>query len=303
MVYLPIANIEVNPFLVIGIGLIVGFLAGLFGVGGGFLMTPLLNLVVGIPMNVAVGSDLNQIVATASSGAYAHRKLGNVDVKLAGFILAGSILGTQVGVRIMEILKAKGMSDLVIKEIYVVMLGIISAMMLIDSIKAIRKGKHREEKEKGGREKIDTGLGPRLQKIKFMSVHLENADVTIPFFVPPLLGFGVGVLAAIMGVGGGFIMVPALIYILGIPTVVCVGTDLFQMVFTAAAGTIAHALHGNVDFYLVLMILTGSTIGAQLGARATKKVGGVGLRLLFGLLVFIVMLRLLVNLLKMTGHL
>jgi len=292
---------EVNPIIVIGLGLIVGFLAGLFGVGGGFLMTPLLNLVVGIPMNVAVGSDLNQIVATASSGAYAHKKLGNVDIKLAGLILGGSIIGTQVGVRIVEILKAKGISDLVIKEIYVVMLGFIGTLMLVESIKALRKQKESNEPEV--KDKIEVGLGHRLQKMEFMAIHLPNADVRIPLFVPPLLGFGVGVLAAIMGVGGGFIMVPSLIYILGIPTVVCIGTDLFQMVFTASAGTIAHALHGNVDFYLVLMIFMGSTIGAQLGARATKKVGGPRLRLLFGIIVFIVMLRLLINLLKMAGRL
>jgi hypothetical protein len=299
-VYLPIANMTVNGLEIIGLGLLVGFLAGLFGVGGGFLMTPLLNIVVGIPMNVAVGSDLTQISATASSGAIAHRKLGNVEPKLALLILGGSVAGVQVGVHIVNVLKEKGISDLVIKEVYVVILTLVSIMILSESIKALKKEKLGELSIDGG-DTMAFGLGPKIQSIKVGSIYLSNAKVHIPFFIPPIIGFAVGVLAGIMGVGGGFIMVPALLYIMGIPTLVAVGTDLFQMVITAGSGSIGHAISGNVDFVLVILILLGSTIGAQFGARASKKVGGPRLRFLFGLIVFGVTLQLARNVLSIIG--
>ncbi len=298
-IYLPIANLTVNGLEVILLGLLVGFLSGLFGVGGGFLMTPMLNIIFGIPMNVAVGSDLTQITATASSGAIAHRRMGNVEVRLALLILAGSVFGVQVGVQLVNILKTRGLSDLIIKEIYVVMLSIVSFILIAEGWKA--RGNARKAIANGGehvRDKIEFGLGTRIQNIKFMSMHLHKAEVSIPVFIPPLIGFVVGLLAGIMGVGGGFIMIPSLIYILGIPTLVAIGTDLFQMVITAASGSIGHALSGNVDLYLVLLILAGSTIGAQLGAKASRKVSGEKLRLIFGFMVLAVAVQLLHSVLK-----
>jgi hypothetical protein len=304
-IYLPIANMTVNALEIVGIGLLVGFLAGLFGVGGGFLMTPLLNMVIGIPMNVAVGSDLTQITATASSGAYAHRKMGNVEPKLALLIVSGSVIGAQVGVYLVNILKARGLSDLIIKEIYVVMLSVISIMLLSESFKALKAERAVKATSIDGgtavKDTIAIGLGPKFQSIKFASIYLPKADVHIPLFAPPTLGFAVGVMAGVMGVGGGFIMVPSLLYILGIPTLVAVGTDLFQMVITATSGSLAHAISGNVDFYLVLLILTGSTVGAQFGARTGKKLRGPKIRLLFGLIVVRVAIKMALSVYSMVG--
>ncbi len=286
----------VNGLEVVLIGLVVGFLAGLFGVGGGFLMTPILNVVLGIPMNVAVGSDLTQISATATSGAIAHRKLGNVEPKLALMILGGSVIGVQVGVQLVNILKEKGLSGLVIKEVYVVMLTLISLLILSESIKTLR-AKRRGTLAADGGDTVSMGIGSKIQKINILSVHLPKANINVPIFVPPFIGFIVGILAGIMGVGGGFIMVPALLYVIGVPTMVAVGTDLFQMMITAASGSIGHALSGNVDFVLVGLILTGSTIGAQFGAKASKRVGGPRLRFLFGIIVFGVAIKLLLTIL------
>ncbi|ODS40551.1 hypothetical protein BEH94_00820 [Candidatus Altiarchaeales archaeon WOR_SM1_SCG] len=338
-IYLPIANITVNALHVIILGGLVGFLAGLFGVGGGFIMTPALNIVFGIPMNVAVGSDLTQIAATSSSGAVAHKRMGNVDIKLAVLILCGSVIGVQIGVIIVNYLRDIGMSDLVIKGIYVVMLTIIGSIMIVESYRAMRrrhehigisravmglkrlpdvrsmddfqrifktreKSVEQEYEFKEISEEKDEIKNPvieKLRNIKFMSIELPKSGVRIPLFVPPLIGLFVGIMAGILGVGGGFIMVPVMIYVLGIPTVVAIGTDLFQMVITSSSGSIGHALSGNVDIYLVIMILIGSTIGAQFGAKASKTLKGPRIRLLFGVIIAVVMLRLLMDVLTTTG--
>ncbi|ODS41317.1 MAG: hypothetical protein A7315_06655 [Candidatus Altiarchaeales archaeon WOR_SM1_79] len=282
-IYLPIANMTVNGLEVILLGALVGFLAGLFGVGGGFIMTPALNIVFGIPMTVAVGSDLTQIAATSSSGAVAHKRMGNVDIKLASLILCGSVIGVLIGVEITKYLKSQGMDDLVLKEIYVILLVIIGTIMIVESYKAMRrrhehigirkavmglkrikdvhsiddfkrvfKTKEEEEKKHEFKEieeedEITNPVIKKLRDVKFMSIELPRAGVRIPIFIPPLLGLFVGIMAGMLGVGGGFIMVPAMIYILGVPTVVAIGTDLFQMVITSSVGSVGHALNGNVD--------------------------------------------------------
>ena len=338
-IYLPIANMTVNALYVILLGGLVGFLAGLFGVGGGFLMTPALNLGFGIPMPVAVGSDLTSIAATSSSGAVAHKKMGNVDLKLAGLILAGSIPGVLIGVEIVKYLKSRGIGDLVLKEIYVVLLVIIGTVMIVESYKAMKKRQEHlgisravmglkrlpnvrsmddftrvfktkdEDKEKTGKfkeiedekDEITNPIVKKLSSIKFMSIELPRAGVKIPLFVPILLGLFVGTMAGMLGVGGGFIMVPAMIYLLGVSTVVAIGTDLVQMVITASVGSVGHALNGNVDLYLVIMILAGSTIGAQFGARASRTLKGPRIRLVFGSIIIMVMLMVLRDVLITMG--
>jgi hypothetical protein len=296
-IYLPIANVTVNWVEVVGVGASVGFLSGLFGVGGGFLMTPLLNLILGIPMNVAVGSDLTQMTATASSGTIAHRKMGNIDMKLALLLLMGSITGAQIGVYLVNTLRDKGLSEYVIKDVYVVTLGLISILLIFESWKAMNHNR----KAGGSSDSIALGVGSTIQGIKLFSVDLPVARVSVPLFIPPLLGIFVGILMGFMGVGGGFIMVPALVYLLGVPTLVAIGTGLFQLVITAASGSFAHALSGNVDLILVFIIIVGSTIGAQVGAKASSKLSGPRLRLVFGLLVLLVSLSMLFDVLISRG--
>lgn len=289
-IYLPIANVTVNGIEVAAVGAAVGFLSGLFGVGGGFLMTPLLNLLLGIPMNVAVGSDLTQMTATASSGTIAHKKMGNIDMKLALLLLMGSIAGAQIGVYLVNALRDKGLSELVIKEVYVVTLGLIGLLLIVESVRSVNNG--RAAKSGDG---VALGIPSRIQGIKFFPVYLPVARVSAPVFIPPLIGIFVGIMMGFMGVGGGFVMVPALVYLLGVPTIIAIGTGLFQLVITAASGSFAHALSGNVDLILVIFLMVGSTIGAQFGARASTRVGGPWLRLVFGLLVMSVSLAMLLD--------
>ncbi len=294
-IYLPIANMSVNVFLLIGLGGLVGFLSGLFGVGGGFLLTPLL-IFIGIPPTVAAASDSNQIVAAASSGAYAHSRMGNVDFKMGIILLLGGITGGSIGVQIIKVLAAMGNVDFVIKLVYVIVLGTIGAFMFIESFGALRRSKDitegampLEPKESIIR-KISTSLPLQLS--------FSKSRMTTSAVFPFILGVSVGILAAIMGVGGGFIMVPAMIYILGMPTIVAIGTDLFQIVLTCINVTIQQAIRNHtVDLVLVILLFFGSTIGAQIGARVSRHLRGEQLRILLAVIVLVVMVKMLIGLL------
>jgi uncharacterized membrane protein YfcA len=294
-IYLPIANMSVNVFLLVGLGGLVGFLSGLFGVGGGFLLTPLL-IFIGIPPTVAAASDSNQIVAAASSGAYAHSRMGNVDFKMGIILLLGGITGGSIGVGIIKILAAMGNVDFVIKLIYVVVLGTIGAFMFIESFGALRRSKDVTE--------MAVPLEPKESVIRKISTRLPlqmkfaKSRMTSSAIFPFILGMSVGILAAIMGVGGGFIMVPAMIYILGMPTIVAIGTDLFQIVLTCINVTIQQAIRNHtVDLVLVILLFFGSTIGAQIGARVSRHLRGEQLRILLAVIVLLVMVKMLIGLL------
>lgn len=294
-VYLPIAHMSVNVFFVIGLGGLVGFLSGLFGVGGGFLLTPLLILA-GIPPTIAAASDSNQIVAAASSGAYTHSRMGNVDLKMGIVLLLGGFTGGTIGVQIIKVLSAIGEVDFVIKVVYVVILGMIGSFMFIESANALRRrapvlGDDRpQEPKESSLRRLATRLPWRLT---FHKSHLTTS-VIFPF----LLGVLVGMLAAIMGVGGGFIMVPAMIYILGMPTIVAIGTDLFQIVLTCINVTIQQAIRNHtVDLVLVVVLFFGSTLGAQAGARVGRRLRGEQLRILLAVIVLVVMGMMVYNLL------
>ena len=282
-IYLPIAEMSVNIFLILGMGGGVGFLSGLFGVGGGFLMTPLL-IFIGIPPAVAVATEANQIVASSVSGVLAHWRRGNVDIKMGILLLIGGVIGSTFGVWLFTLLKGLGQIDLVIKLSYVVFLGIIGALMLVESINAMRAKKSKTRK----RSHTHNWMHGLPFKMRF-----RKSRLYISAILPITIGIFVGILSAIMGVGGGFVMVPAMIYLLGMPTAVVVGTSLFQIIFVTANVTILQSVSNQtVDFILALLLLIGAVIGAQFGARFGAKMQGEQLRGLLALIVIAVCLKL-----------
>ena len=280
-IYLPIAEMSLNVFLLLGMGGAVGFLSGLFGVGGGFLMTPLL-IFIGVPPAVAVGTEANQIVAASVSGVLAHWRRGNVDVKMGLVLLLGGLAGSTLGVMLFSFLRGLGQIDLVISLSYVIFLGTIGALMLYESAKTMR----RRKTSPGQRRKLHQHTWVHGLPLK---MRFRRSKLYISALLPVAIGFFVGVLSAIMGVGGGFIMVPAMIYLLGMPTAVVIGTSLFQIIFVTANVTFLQAYaNQTVDVVLALMLLTGAVIGAQFGARAGARLHGEELRGLLALMVLAV---------------
>ena len=292
-IYLPIAETSVSIYLLLGLGGLVGFLSGMFGVGGGFLMTPLL-IFIGIPPTVAVASEANQILASSISGGMAHFQKRGVDIRMGCVLLVGGLLGSAVGVQLYAVMREMGQIDLLISLCYVVFLGVIGLLMMIESIRAIHArqiGRPIPARRPGQHNWIH-GLP---FKIRFKVSHLYTS------IIPPILiGFFVGVLAAIMGVGGGFIMVPAMIYLLRMPTNVVIGTSLFQIIFVSAAVTVMHAVKNQtVDVVLATILIIGGVVGAQIGARLGQKLRGEQLRALLALIVLGVGLKMLNDLLFM----
>ena len=291
-IHLPIAQHSVPLLVVIGLGFAVGLLSGLFGVGGGFLMTPLL-IMIGIPPTVAAASDSNQIVAASASGTYAHYRLGNVDFKMGIYLLIGGIIGGTVGVQIIRLLRQMGNADFLIQITYVVMLGFVGSYMFLESLQAMRGPKVRESSTPAGRESAYVRL---LRKLPFQTRFAKSSIVLSPI-VPLFLGSLVGVLAAIMGVGGGFIMVPVMVYLLRMPMHVVVGTSLLQVLFTCINVTIMQAWSNRtVDFVLALLLLIGSTFGAQVGARLSTRLKEDQLKIILAVLVLMVMVKMLLSL-------
>jgi len=290
--YLPIALTSVNYLVVTGLGLFVGLLSGLFGVGGGFLMTPLL-MMIGIPPTIAAATDANQIVAASASGTLAHWRLGNVDVKMGLYLLVGGFLGGAGGVQLIKILRATGGADFLIKITYVVMLGLVGSFMFIESLNALRKSKANAGKESAAPAKKSGGLLSKLP----MQTEFVKSGVTHSALVPLALGTFVGVLAAIMGVGGGFLMVPVMIYMLRMPMHVVVGTSLFQIMFTCTEVTFLQSYSNHtVDFLLALMLLVGSVFGAQIGTILGRKLKGDQLKILLSVLVLAVTVKIVLEL-------
>lgn len=293
--YLPVALTSVNIFLPIGLGLLVGLLSGLFGVGGGFLMTPLL-IMLGIPSTVAAATDSNQIVAASTSGTYAHWRVGNVDFKMGLMLLAGGFLGGLVGVQFMKILRTMGNADFVIKMTYVLMLGSVGAYMFFESLSSIKKKKKQELEEKAIGTESESKMARFLRSLP-MQVHFEKSGVTHSALVVVFLGVIVGILAAVMGVGGGFLLVPVMIYVLRMPMHVVVGTSLFQILFTCIEVTFLQAYTNHtVDFMLAILLLLGSTIGAQVGAVFGRKLKGEQLKILLAAIVLVVTVKLVFDL-------
>ena len=292
-IYLPIAEMSVNIFIILGLGVGVGMLSGIFGVGGGFLMTPLLFFM-GVPAPVAVGTEANQIVASSVSGVLAHWRRGNVDVKMGVFLLIGGLIGSTAGVYLFAWLRTLGQIDLVIKLSYVVFLGIIGTLMMVESIKAMFQSR-RAAATGGSRGKLHQHNW--LHGLPF-KVRFRRSKLYISALLPIGVGVVVGILSAIMGVGGGFVMVPAMIYLLGMPTSVVVGTSLFQIIFVTANATFFQAyLNQTVDIFLAVLLLVGGVIGAQFGTKVGAKLNGEQLRGLLAAMVLMVCGKLLLDLL------
>jgi len=290
--FLPVAGNTVNILVPIGLGGIVGFLSGLLGVGGGFLMTPLL-IMIGIPPTVAAASDSNQIVAASTSGAYAHARAGSLDFKMGVLLLLGGVAGGTAGVFLIRVLRALGEADFVIKVTYVVMLGTIGSYMLYESLGSLR-GRRRDS-----RKRVRPSIYARLVSSLPWKTEFTRSKVTLSLLVPPLLGCLVGALAAFMGVGGGFIMVPVMVYLLRMPMHVVVGTSLFQILFTCINVTIMQAaVNHTVDLVLALLLLIGSVVGAQLGARANRHIRGEQLKIIMAVIVLAVMIVMLFDLIS-----
>ena len=287
MIYLPIAEVSVSALLLLGLGGAVGVLSGMFGVGGGFLMTPLLFFI-GIPPAVAVATEANQIVASSFSGVLAHLRRRTVDLKMGTVLLIGGLVGAALGVAIFNFLKAQGQVDLLVRLCYVVFLGVIGGLMFFESLGAIRRA----------RSQAASGAPPPRAKPRRSRTWIDALPFKMRFrtsglyisVIPPLLvGLAVGILAAIMGVGGGFIMVPAMIYLLGMPTKVVVGTSLFQIIFVTAFTTLLHATTNyTVDMLLAVLLLVGGVIGAQIGTQIGTKLKAEQLRILLALMVLAV---------------
>ena len=284
-IYLPIAEMSVNVLGILAMGGAVGFLSGLFGVGGGFLMTPFL-IFIGVPAPVAVSTGANQIVASSFSGVIAHWRRGNLDVTMGLVLLAGGIVGSTLGVLLFRFLESLGQIDLVIKLCYVVFLGIIGSLMLLESIRTIL-----QIRQSGGRRR-------KLHQHTWMhglpfKMRFRKSKLYISALLPLSIGCFVGILSAIMGVGGGFVMVPAMIYMLGMRTSMVVGTSLLQIIFVTANVTFLQAISTQtVDVVLAILLLVGAVVGAQFGSKFAVKLRGEQLRGLLALMVVAVCLKL-----------
>ncbi|WP_076486027.1 MULTISPECIES: sulfite exporter TauE/SafE family protein [Rhodobacter] len=295
-IYLPIAELSVNIFLLLGLGGLVGLLSGMFGVGGGFLITPLLFFI-GIPPTVAVATGANQVVASSVSGVLAQFKRKAVDVPMGIVLLIGGLIGSAMGIFIFNLLTRLGQIDLAVQLAYVVFLGSIGLLMLQEAVRALRRNRRKDAPRVKARQHNWVHRLPF--KVKFRA-----SGLYISVIPPMLVGMAVGVLAAIMGVGGGFIMVPAMIYLLGMPTKVVIGTSLFQILFVSAFTTMMHAItNQSVDVMLALLLIVGGVIGAQIGSQLGAKLKAEQLRILLALLVLAVAVKLGLDLLLMPSEL
>ena len=289
-IYLPIAEMSVNVFVIVGLGALVGFLSGMFGVGGGFLTTPLL-IFYGIPPAIAVASSATQITGASVSGALAYWRRGGIDFQMGAVLTVGGIVGAGIGSIVFAALKSLGQIDVTINIIYVLFLGVIGGLMLNEAIRAVRTARA-GVKARGRLHPHRPWIAALPWKMRFYKSGL---------YISPLAPFGVGVmvgiLTVIMGIGGGFIMVPAMIYLLGMSTGVVVGTSLFNIIFVTAATTLLHSVESQtVDIVLALLLLVGGVVGAQFGVRAAQKLPPERLRLFLALIVVGVAIRLAIGL-------
>ena len=294
----PLSGVTISPFLLAGIGFLVGLLGGFFGVGGGFLAGPMM-LLLGVPGNFVVGTDLAHMTGKSIVAARRHRVLGHVDLKLGVLMIAGTMIGIEIGAQVIEYLDtlAEGVLESVLSWVYLTLLLMISALVFAEGFRATRV-EVKESLDSSETLAIQS-LARRVQSIRVPPmIKLPDSGIeSISLWPILIVGLATGFLAGMPGVGGGFIRMPALVYILGVPTHVAVGTDLFEIVFSAGYGTLTHALKGNVDILMALVMQTGAAIGAQMGALGTRYVSGPRLRIAFAFLPLLGALLLIVEML------
>jgi uncharacterized membrane protein YfcA len=284
--YFPISDVTINPLFLAGVGFLVGILGGFFGVGGGFLAGPMMFLA-GVPMNFVVGTDLAHMTGKSIVAARRHRVLGHVDIKLGVLMVLGTVPGVEVGARAIERLEATGNIDLVVGGIYVVILIAIGSFTAWESLRAIRLV---DTEQMDAEDAVAfKGVARRIHQFRVPPlISLPNSGIEeISIWVVVGVSFLTGLLAGMLGVGGGFIRMPMMVYVMGVPTHVAVGTDLFEIVISAGFGTVTHSLKGNVDILMALVMQTGAAIGAQIGATSTRFFAGPRIRLFFSILPFL----------------
>jgi len=290
-IYLPVAGVSLNLFVILGLGSGIGLVSGIFGVGGGFLLTPML-MQIGIPPPIAVASAANQVVGASISGCLGHWQRNNVDVKMGLMLLAGGLVGSSLGVFIFRLLRQLGQIDLTVSLCYVILLGTLGSLMLVEGLKTILKSR------KGSGHPAGRAIRRHIWMHRLpLKTRFRRSRLYISAWVPIGVGFFVGLLSAIMGVGGGFVIVPAMIYLIGMPTAVVVGTSLFQIMFVSANVTFLQAVtNQTVDAVLATLLLVGGTVGAQVGTRLGAKLRGEQIRVLLALMVLAVSVKVFLDL-------
>lgn len=282
--FFPISNSHINPIYLVVVGFVIGILGGFFGVGGSFIAGPALRLM-GVNWNYAVGTDLAHIVGKSIVAARQHRALGNVDLKLGFFMAFGTIAGAECGAQLIQALKRAGNVNTVVSYVAIVVYFGISVFMLWESQKTLRSAKGRSPRKGSGVKDDHSAFGPVTQKIQRLKIWpmitLPTSGIRISLWTILLVAFVGGVFSGFLGGGAGYIRMPSMVYVLGVPTHLAVGTDLFEIVISASYGTFTHAIKGNVDILIALIMHTGAVIGAQIGVVATQYFAGPKIRLAF----------------------
>ena len=287
MIYLPIADMHFNLLLLLLIGFTVGVCGGFFGIGGAWIVTPALNIF-GFPMPYAIGTDMAHMGGKSIVSTIRHGKFGNVDVRLGVSMIVGTTIGMEIGAQLVMSLERMGLAESVIRKAYIVFLAFIGSYVLYDYIKHTRKNKRVKASASGTPAAPEETLAKRLQRLNIPPmIHFPASGITCSLWLPILVGLVTGIVASCLGVGGGFIRMPALIYLIGCPTAVAVGTDLFEVMITGAYGSLTYGIKGRVELIAAMWMLLGAAIGAQLGTVAVKYVRGYSIRLLFALTIFI----------------
>jgi hypothetical protein len=284
-IYLPVAGIEFNVLLLLLIGFTVGVCGGFFGIGGAWIVTPALNIF-GFPMPYAIGTDLAHIGGKSIVSTIRHGKFGNVDIKLGMSMIVGTSVGMELGATLVMYLESIGLAESIIRQAYVAFLLLVGGYVLYDYISHVRR--QRKAVASGGPALAKPTIANKLQRLHIPPmIHFTASGVTCSLWLPVIVGLTTGVVAAVLGVGGGFIRMPALIYLVGCPTLVAVGTDLFEVMVTGAYGAFTYGIKGRVDLLAAVWMLCGAAVGAQMGTVAVKYVRGYSIRLLFAVTIFI----------------
>ncbi len=295
--YLPIAGIEFNWLVLLAIGFCVGVMGGFFGMGGGWIVTPALNIF-GFPMPFAIGTDLLHIYAKSIVAVKKHAKLGNVDIPLGVLVAIGMMIGVEIGARIVMFLAAKGLAGPVIRYVYMILLALLGLYILYDYYRATRKVPAAASSSKKSPSK--PGLAAKIQHINIPPmIYLKASGVRVSLWTLLIIGILIGIMAGFMGVGGGFALVPAFIYLVGVPTAVAVGSSLLCCIISGAYGGFTYSMKGRIELVAAIILLLGACIGAQIGASAVKYVRGYGIRFLYGIMLLLAAISVLLKQLKM----